>query len=89
MNNTTTGERFIPLVHAEACIEQLRGSERGAAALVALSTLLWDNSTWSLDARNQSAMHELLELSLQHPGVRDLVQVRAKGAYQQLKFGSI
>lgn len=58
-------------------IAQLYGSERGAAALSALSRLLWHDSTWSLDDANQLALSELLQLSLGNPAVRDLVQTEA------------
>jgi hypothetical protein len=84
MNTSNTEERLLPLVHAEACIDQLTHSERGMKTLVSLSCLLWENHTWSLDYRNQSAITELLKLSLDNPSVRELVQHRAKGAHRQL-----
>lgn len=55
-------------------IEQLKRSERGAAALSALSDLLWEEATWSLDAQNKLALTWLLAHALRSPDVRAMVQ---------------
>jgi hypothetical protein len=54
-------------------IEQLKKSERGAAALRALAELLRNDGTWSLDAWNQEALSSLLAMSIVTPSIRELV----------------
>jgi hypothetical protein len=59
---------------AKECLERLSQSERGQGAILALSKLLWNHSTWSLDAQNQQRLVCVLALSLREPSVRERVQ---------------
>lgn len=56
-------------------VQHLLRTERGTAALQALAKLLWCNGTWSLDDENKAALTRLLRYALEHPEVRELVQL--------------
>jgi hypothetical protein len=75
--DTETGEgpmnRFGFEGLAREHVAQLMKSDRGQVALRALSELLKNEGTWSLDAWNQEALASLLAMSIVTPRIRELV----------------
>ena len=63
---------------ASGWIDQLKRSERGTAALQAVSDLLWKECTWSLDSGNKMAVTWLIGTALSTPAVRQMVQWHGK-----------